>query len=80
MDLFVTLLIPAVALFLIVFAPALHWLRTEATFFEQTWWSHSTWKTLWIVGIFTGVLPIVGLLWWYQVVRRRAELRRLAPS
>ena len=69
MDLWITLGLPAVALFVTAFAPALHWMRTEAAFFERTPWKHSTWKTLWIVGLFTGALPIVGMLWWYRVAQ-----------
>jgi hypothetical protein len=61
----------AAVLFVVVFAPILHWTRTDAGFFDRTPISHTTWKWLWIGGVFTGTVPLIGLVWWYFVVRDR---------
>ncbi len=64
------------ALILAVFAPIAHWSRMDRSFFDRSPINHAAWRRLWIIGLFTGTLPLMGLLWWYQVLRDHAAQGR----
>lgn len=70
----------AAALFLLLFAPILHWSRTDAGFFDRTPISHAVWKWLWIGGVVTGTVPVLGLVWCYFVVRDRITRPTSVPQ
>ena len=78
LELLLPLIVVLGALF---FLPIWHWTTKDVAYFDRIGVAHSTWKVLFVIGLF-GPMPLVALAWWGFAVgdALRERSRRVSTS
>ena len=58
----------AVLLGVFFFLPIWHWTTKDVAYFDRIGVAHSTWKALFVIGLF-GPMPLVAVAWWALAIR-----------
>lgn len=71
----VTLVISAVLVF-VVYRPIAHWRALPDASFPLGGLTRNQWKVVWLVGIPTGMLPLIGAVYWWLWFSRKNQIAK----